>query len=137
MAGETRPLRSGVRGGALVALHDPVETTDLALPDALAFGAAADDERSSGDTRTDGCAPMDTNGSDVDVDLTSSALGRSAERQAASFVDADGSNPGAGSVSGSSDSGGDVSMADASDAASDSPSAPARAEISCKIYAEI
>ena len=83
------------------------------------FGAAADDERTSGDERTDGCAPMDTNGSDVDVDVTSSALGRSAERQAASFVDADLSNPGAGSVSGSSDSGGDVSMADASDAASD------------------
>ena len=77
------------------------------------FGAAAADERSSGDKRTDGCAPMDTNGSDVDVDVTLSALGRSAERQAASFVDADGSNTGAGSVSGSSDSGGDVSMADA------------------------
>ena len=65
------------------------------------FGAAGDDQPPDD--------PMDTNGSDVDAE---SALGRSARRQAASFVD---ERSGAGSVSGSSDSEGDVSMAEASD----------------------
>lgn len=65
------------------------------------FGAAGDDQPTDD--------PMDTNGSDVDAE---SALGRSARRQAASFVDV---GSGAGSVSGSSDSEGDVSMAEASD----------------------
>ena len=74
------------------------------------FGTAGDDKRPVTDQSSTN-DPMDTNGSDVDAE---SALGRSARRQAASFVDARGS--GAGSVSGSSDSEGDVSMADASDA---------------------
>ena len=75
------------------------------------FGIAGDDKRPVTDQSSTN-DPMDTNGSDVED--AESALGRSARRQAASFVDARGS--GAGSVSGSSDSEGDVSMADASDA---------------------